>query len=174
MDFNTGAWTGMDDDVLRRIYSFTLMTKIPMLVDKEKFNKMFYCRENVCAVMYIQKEYVCCQIRANILVKTLSISSPHDNQQDFELACTSLHDSDESISEDGADQKLSSVAIVSQSILQTSIVKHMIFKDYGVEITKVTRVKSSAMNVQESKNYLTVLIKVKKLILQMQAQMKIQ
>ena len=36
MGFNTGAWTGMDDDVLRRISSFTLMNKIPMLVDKNK------------------------------------------------------------------------------------------------------------------------------------------
>ena len=78
------------------------------------------------------------------------------------MACTSLHDSYDSISEDGDDQKLSSVAIGSQSILQTSIVKPMSFKDYGLEITKVTNVKSSAMNVQASTNYVKVLSKVTK------------
>ena len=35
MDFNTGAWTGMDDDVGRRISSFPLMNKIPMFVDEK-------------------------------------------------------------------------------------------------------------------------------------------
>ena len=54
MDFNTGAWTGMDDDVVRRIYSFTLMNKIPILVDKKQINKIFYCRDNVCTVTYIK------------------------------------------------------------------------------------------------------------------------
>ena len=55
IDFNTVAWTGMDDDVVGLISSCTLMNKIPMLVDKEKINNMFYYRENVCAVTYIQK-----------------------------------------------------------------------------------------------------------------------
>ena len=34
MGFNTGAWSGMDDDLVRHIYPFTLMNKIHMLVDK--------------------------------------------------------------------------------------------------------------------------------------------
>ena len=63
---------------------------------------MFYCRDNVCAVTYIKKEYLCGQIMANIL-KKLSISAQRDPQQDFELACTSIHDSDDIIFEDGAD-----------------------------------------------------------------------
>ena len=33
MDFNTGTWTGMDDDTVRRIYSFPLMHEIRKLVD---------------------------------------------------------------------------------------------------------------------------------------------
>ena len=55
MDFNTGAWTGMDDDVVRRIFSFTLINKIPMLVDNENLNKKIYFRDNFCAVTYIKK-----------------------------------------------------------------------------------------------------------------------
>ena len=95
----------MDDDVVRRISSFPLMNKIPKLVDKENLSEIFYCRDIFCAVTYIQKEYLCCQIRANMLDKSLSKCVPHDNQQDFELACNSLNDSDGSISEDGADKK---------------------------------------------------------------------
>ena len=48
MDFNTGAWTGMDDDVIIRISPFTLMNKIPMLDYKEKFNKKILHRECMC------------------------------------------------------------------------------------------------------------------------------
>ena len=63
MEFNTGSWTGMDDDAVRRISSFNFINKIPKLVDKENLSDFFYWRDNVCAVTYIQKEYLCHQIR---------------------------------------------------------------------------------------------------------------
>ena len=88
MDFNTGSWTGMDDDLVRCISSFPLMNKIPKLVDKENLSEMFYCRNNVCDVTYIQKEYLCYQIRANILDKSLSSCVAHDNQQYFDWPAT--------------------------------------------------------------------------------------
>ena len=50
----------------------------------------------------------------------------------------------------------------------------MIFKDDSLEITRVTKFKSSAMNVQESTSYVTVLSKVNKSDIKNYAQMKIQ
>ena len=37
MDFNTVTWTGLDDDTVRLISSFTLMHEIQKLVDNERF-----------------------------------------------------------------------------------------------------------------------------------------
>ena len=59
---------------------------------------------------------------ANILKQPLSISAQRDLLQDLRLAFMSMHDTDDSISEDGADKQLSSVTIGSRSILKTSIV----------------------------------------------------
>ena len=57
------------------------------------------------------------------------------------MECTSIDDTYESISEYGDDKKLSSVTIGSRRNLQTSIVKLMTLKYYGLEITKVANEK---------------------------------
>ena len=77
-----------------------------MLVDKTQINEIFYCRDDVCAVTYIQKEYVCGEIMVKILKQPLFISAQRDPLSYFKLACTSIHETDDSISEDGADQQL--------------------------------------------------------------------
>ena len=51
MDFNTGLWTGMDDDTIRPISSFPLMNEIRKFVDKGKLTSIVYTRANVCAVV---------------------------------------------------------------------------------------------------------------------------
>ena len=167
MYFNRGAWSGMDDDTVRPISSFPFMNEIPKLVDKVNLSPIIYWRDNVCAVTYIQKEYLCCQIRAKMLDKSLRSCVPYDdNKQDFELKCNSIHDTDASMSEDGADKTISSVGIISQNILKNSIVKHIKLENKGLEIIQVTKFKNSGINVKASTRYLTVLKNLKKVILQ--------
>ena len=50
MDFNTGSWTGIDDDTVRIISSFPLMYDISDVMDKEKIKSMVYTRANVRGV----------------------------------------------------------------------------------------------------------------------------
>ena len=66
------------------------------------------------------------------------------------------------MSEDDADKTISSVGIISQNILQNSIVKRMTLEKNGLKIIQVTKFKNSGINVKASTSYLTVLSKIKK------------
>ena len=133
MNFNKGSWTGIDDDTVRRISSFTLMNEIHNFVDKENLSSMVYCRENVCAVTYIKKEYLCCQIREKLMDTSLIKSVPYDdNQEDIESNWNSIHDTDTSNSDDGDDKKTSCVAIVPQNLQGNLNIKQLSLKNDGL------------------------------------------
>ena len=59
------------------------MNEIPKLVDKVNLSTMFYCRGNFCAVTYIKKDYLCCQIRSKMLDTSLRSFVPYDDNQKY-------------------------------------------------------------------------------------------
>ena len=106
----------MDDDTIGRISSFPIMNRIRNFVDKENLTSMLYTRDNVCAVEYIKKEYLCMEIKNKLMNTSITKHQTYeDNQQDISSNCNSIHDTDSNTSEDCDDKKYHQLNIYHQT-----------------------------------------------------------